>query len=463
MKKISLGIGALFFSSLFYDKSIGLNLLLFSLLTLVIIFVNNKNSLYDRKTIAYSIIYITTGIAVFFHNSMLTIIANMASFFTLIGLVTENKSSIYINWLNGLYSTVAGLFHRKFSVDTKNVAEKSYRNIDYVHLTKIIGIPSIVVILFVTLYRKGNPMFNALIEKIDLGFINIHWLLMTGLGYYLFSNIHQPVPVQPTTKIDLETGNTLFKSNTFSETELKKENQLGTVLIGVLNILIITYLITEITFISTNLDLRASIFSEQVHNSINALITSILIAIVILLFVFRGDLNFYRGNTTLKRLAFLWIILNTLLVISIAIKNGQYVYYYGLTYKRIGVIIYLILSLVGLITTWLKINQLKNIWFLLRLNVKAAFVVFVVCSMVNWDYQITKLNFNYAQSIDFQYLINLSDNNTLLLKKLADTGTLNEKSTAMVERKYKSYINRLNNHSWQELKYDNLIIKNILK
>lgn len=456
MKKLILFIGALLFSTLFYDKSIGLNLFLFSIVTLIVLYVNNKDDFKNKRTILYSSLYVITGLAVFFHDSSLAIIANIVAFFTLIGLLSEHKSSIYINWLNGLYTTIAGFFHRNFSVNEVTQKVESKKEVDYMHLAKIIIIPFIILIIFIALYQNGNPLFGELIDKIDFGFINVQWLLFAGLGYYLFSNIHKPIEVEPATEIDLQTENELIKTNNFSEPKLKQENQLGVILIAMLNVLIVIFLITDITFIFTNLEIRGSVFSEQVHNGINALIASIIIAIIILLYVFRGDLNFYKDNITVKRLAFTWIILNTILVLSIAIKNGQYIYYFGLTYKRIGVMVYLILTVTGLVTTLLKIDKLRNIWYLLRVNTKAAFVVLIMSSTVNWDYHITNYNFNFAKSMDFEYLIELSDNNTFLLKEQLETKELDQDSIQLIEQKYNSYVYELRTNSWQELQYDNL-------
>ncbi len=456
MKKLLLFIGAFLFSTLFYDKSIGLNLFLFSIVTLVVLFVNNKDDFKNKKTIIYSSLYLITGLAVFFHDSLVAVIANFVSFFTLIGLLSEHKSSIYVNWLNGFYTTIAGLFHRNFSINETTQKVEPKKEVDYMHLAKIILIPSIIVILFIGLYQNGNPLFSKLIAKIDLGFINFQWLLFAGLGYYLFSNIHKPIEVEPATELDLKTGNILSQSSAFSIPTLKKENQLGIILISLLNVLIVLFLITDITFIANNIEVRASVFSEQVHSGINALIASIVIAIIILLYVFRADINFYKENITLKRLAFSWIILNIILVLSIATKNGQYIYYFGLTYKRIGVLIYLILAVTGLITTLLKIDKVKNIWYLLRVNTKVVFVVLVLSSTVNWDYHITNYNFNNAKSIDLNYLIELSNNNTFLLKEQAESKVMNKDSLRLIQKKYNTYVNELRTNSWQELQYDNL-------
>tara|TARA_R110002033_G_scaffold21680_3_gene53431 strand:- start:611 stop:2005 length:1395 start_codon:yes stop_codon:yes gene_type:complete len=457
MKKLALFISALLFSTFFYDQSIGLNLFLFSILTVAILFINNQSHFKNRKTLIYSTVYLITGLTIFFHNSTLSIIANLVAFFTLIGHLSETKSSIYVNWLNGLYTTIAGFFHRNFAnKETKTTveAQEDKEPIDYFHWAKIILIPAVILIAFIALYKEGNPVFSNIIEKIDFSFINIRWVLVAGLGYYLFNNIYAPIEVEPATELDLKTENSLHKTDTFSIPKLKQENQLGVILISLLNALIVLYLITDVAFLTSELDLRASVFSAQVHNGINALIASIVIAIMILLYVFRGNLNFYEQNNILKRLAYTWIILNILLVFSITFKNSQYIYYFGLTYKRIGVLVYLILATIGLVTTLRKIGAIKNNWYLFRVNTQAAFIILIVSSTVNWDYHITNYNFNYAKSMDFNYLYNLSNNNTLLLNEQLASKTLDEDSIQLIKNKYNDYVYKLRTNNWQELQYD---------
>ena len=458
MKKLILFIGAIAFSTLFYSQRIGLNLLLFSLLTTIILFINNKDDFKNNKTILFASIYIITGINIFFHDSTLSIIANVVAFFTLIGHLSEVKSSIYVSWLNGLYTTIAGVFHRTYALTQDAKTKEVKKEIDYIHLAKITLIPLVIVFIFIGLYQNGNPVFSNLISKIDLSFINIQWLLVAGLGYYLFSNIHSPIEVEPATELDLKTDNNLLRTEGFSIPVLKNENQLGIILIGLLNVLIFLYLVTDVAFLMSPQDLRASIYSAQVHSGINALIASIVIAIIILLYVFRGNLNFYSENKILKRLSFLWIILNVVLVLSIVLKNGQYIYYFGLTYKRIGVMVYLVLASIGLFTTLLKINNIKNIWYLLRMNTQSAFVILILSSTVNWDNLITNYNFNYAQSMDFKYLLELSNNNTLLLKEQTKKSALDKKSIDLIDKKYNKYVYELRTNSWQEMQYDNLKI-----
>ena len=459
MKNIPLFIGAILFSTLFHQQGIGLNLSMFSVLTIVLLIIYNKKLFKKRSTIVFSIVYLLTAISLFLYKSNLSIISNVIAFFTLIGHVSEQNTSIYISLINGIYTTIAGFFHRNYNVIENEEKVVLKQKVDYLHLTKIIVIPLTLIIIFVSLYKNGNPMFTDLVSKIDFSFINVQWLLLAALGYYLLSNIHNPIRIDPATNTDLNTGNGLNKKGELNIENLKKENQLGFILISLLNVLILFFLITDITYLISTNDLRASAFSNQVHNGINTLIASIVIVIIIILYFFRGNLNFFKDNKNLKTVAYIWIVLNIILVINIVIKDYQYIYYFGFTYKRIGVLIYLLLTIIGLLTTAIKVSQIKNFWYLFRVNTLTAFTILIISSTINWDNHITYYNLNQARSMDFNYLINLSNNNTFLLKDYIDKNDLNVEKELAVEKKHKKYMIELINKNWQELQYDNFKIK----
>ncbi len=461
MKNLTTLIGALLFSTFFYQQNIGLNLLLFTLITILILTINNSSAFTRRETIIKAIAYLITGITVFLYNSNLAIIANVIGFFTLVGSVSEHKSSIYIKWINGVYTTIVAAFAKHFESlesEKKNIKKKK---INYVYWLKMVGIPAVVLIVFITLYRNGNPMFDKLIAKIDLSFINLQWILLTGLGYYLFYNISNPIQIEPVTVVDISTGNILGKNSLKEQSEEKLENekQLGVILMFLLNLLIVFFLITDVLYLSEIHTMTSSQLSQQVHNGVNALIASILLAIVIIIYFFRGNLNFVKENKNLKSLTYIWIFLNLNLVLITAIKNYEYISSFGFTYKRMGVLIYLFLTSIGLITTFLKVYKIKNLWFLFRKNAQIAFAILIISATINWDKIITIYNINYAEKTDVLYLINLSNNNTLLLKEYAENNEINFENEFDVNTKYNNYINNLNSNSWQEMVYDNLIIK----
>ncbi|MEZ4802140.1 MAG: DUF4173 domain-containing protein [Gelidibacter sp.] len=462
MKIIITTIASMLFSTLFYDQHIGLNLTVFSLVTLVVLGISNPSKLRMKETLTVMGLYLLTAILVFFNHSSLSIIANCAVFFTLVGSFSESTSSVYVKWLNGIYSSIAGTFHRNFENKSEN--KKPWNeDVDVLHLVKIIVIPLVVVILFVLLYKDGNPFFDSIVSAINFDFINFQWVLFCLLGYYLFSNIIVPVKVQPATDSDLATENQLKPFEPLNEDKLKKEKQLGTVLLALLNTLIVLYIISDIAFLLSNTNFAASVLSNQVHNGINALIASIIFAIIIILYFFRGNLNFFDDNKTLKNLSYLWIFLNAFLVLLIIVKNAQYIDAFGLTYKRIGVYVYLFMTFIGLTTTFLKVYQIKNLWFLFRRNVSVAFMLLVLCSVVNWDAFITNYNIKNADSLDVNYLIELSNNNAFILHQKKDRMVLKSNQGARIDLKYSNYVSALEQSNWQEWSYDNLKIKTDIK
>ncbi|QCE41850.1 DUF4153 domain-containing protein [Psychroserpens sp. NJDZ02] len=455
MKHLILIIASLCFSALFYQQTIGLNLSLFSIITIAILWWHNKPQFQNQTTIIYASIYLVTAILVFIQGTALAIFTNIFSFFTLIGSVSSNKNSIYVQWINGFYTVIAGYFHRKFDSDVTPVQTALKKDIDILHWVKLIGIPLVFIIVFILLYKNGNPIFEDVIAQINFDFINLQWILMTVLGYFLFNNISQPVTIEPATTLDLNTVNILIERKNTSEEKNKKDNQLGTTLLAFLNLLIVFYSITDVMSLLTNTVDSANHLSIQVHNGINALIASIIIAILTILFFFRSDLNFYKKNKTIKNLTYLWIGLNSILIVLISIKNYQYVSAFGFTYKRLGVFAYLLMTFFGLITTFIKVYKIKNIWYLVRVNSQIAFVICMLSATINWDYSITKFNINNAKVLDITYLIHLKGNNSQLLKTYAQQYTLSEPINSQINQKWTSHNQSLSLMNWQEYSLEN--------
>lgn len=458
MKTLKTIICALLFSTLFYKQNIGLNLLLFSIVSTLLLIINNPKIIKNRDTYFYVIAYIITGITVFLYKSNLTITANIIVFFTVIGSFSEYKSSIYIKWINGIYTTIVAAFSLYFDTLNTEVENTKKKKINYVYWLKIIGIPAIIIIIFINLYRNGNPKFDELIANIDFSFINLHWMLFMTLGYYLFYNISNPIQIEPATSVDLKTGNYLDKKTLeyTSPKKLESEKQMGVVLLISLNILIILFLITDAWYLFEIHKMTAPELSQQVHTGVNALIISNLLAIAIILYFFRGPLNFIEKNKILKIVTYIWILLNIIVIIVTAIKNTEYIISFGLTYKRIGVLFFLLLTAIGLITTLFKVTKTKNLWYLFRKNTQIAFTIFIISSTINWDKTITFYNINNAEQLDLKYLVSLSDNNAFLLKDYIEK---NELDDYKINEKHRKYIRDLKNNSWQETVYDNFKIQ----
>jgi hypothetical protein len=162
--------------------------------------------------------------------------------------------------------------------------------------------------------------------------------------------------------------------------------------------------------------------SEYVHEGTGLLIFSILLAMVLLLFFFRGNLNFYKQNKWLRLGSYAWLFQNAVLVVSVLLRDYYYIDHYGLAYKRIGVLIFLAMVLAGLVTIFIKIQQRKTAYYLLRVNAWIAIVILVVSSCIHWDETIARYNLARKNTItlDVKFLLTLSDKVLPLLEKNMD-------------------------------------------
>ncbi len=463
-RQLILWISALGFSTLFYNQDLGLNMFIFALIAITaVVFI--RREIFKRTDMCIAtLIYLITSLFVFINHSALAIFMSFITFIVFTGTISGTQNAIYVQGINGIYQTFLGALHyyttpRK---ERKVITPKKKRDYGFILLCVIlvIGIPAV----FASLYSNINPIFEKWVGAIDLSFINISWVLMTLMGYLLLNNITVPASLHILTKADRNVDQHLTE-RPISETQepvLHKEQLLGSLVIGVLNALILFFLVVDIWYVTNNPLHNAVELSKTVHEGVNALITSIIIAITMILIFFRGNLNFYKKSKRLRVLTYIWIILNVVLVLVTAFKNYIYITDFGLTYKRIGVLIYLTLCIAGLLTTFLKVAHRKNIYYLIRLNARIVFFVIVLMSSFSWNREITRYNLSQATHPDLSYVQTMHTNHIDLLYAFAkaNPGKFSFEAMKNIERKYTSHIERLENETWQSktlqgIKYHN--------
>ncbi len=452
-------IAAIIFSILFYGQQLGLNILIIAILiTVFLAFEKARRSF----PLSYHFAHLFTAFMVFMEPSVLNIFIYFITFLILVGKSIAPKTAIYVSGLLGILNMLTASFSQW--VDPNYVKEKPSKkyNAKFLLYGKGILISSLFVLLFVLLYNNANPIFQDLITRIDLSFIRIPWLLFTLLGFFIFKHILKPYAIKELINADLAIGNKLsvpkLPFNTFLLKKLSNEHTVGTMIFMTLNLVLIFFLITDFLYLlDPNITGNAS-YSKSVHNGIYALLFSIICAISLVLYFFRGNLNFFKENKNLRRLTYLWIGLNILLIIFTYYKNFVYVNALGLTYKRIGVFIYLMLTFIGLITTYWKVTQIRNIWYLWRTNALALFSLLVLCSAVPWDRFITHYNLNYIPSADLSYLIDLGDSNSTQLYQYLQQNPkfLSHQQQQDIRIKHNRYLKKADTLLWQEYTYAKL-------
>jgi uncharacterized membrane protein len=146
---------------------------------------------------------------------------------------------------------------------------------------------------------------------------------------------------------------------------------------------------------------------------VGAVIFSIVMAVGVILFYFKGGFNFDIKAKNLKRLASIWIVLNGILIASTIIKNSEYVSFFGLTYKRLGVYAFLILAIIGLVISFMKISRQKTNAFLFNQMVWYFYGTVLLCSFVNWGNIITHYNISVGKGVEPKFLSSLEFNDEI--------------------------------------------------
>lgn len=451
MEKLVLILLSLIFGYLFYEQTFGINVLI---MVPILILVSKKTvSVFNGYTVAF----IISGIAVFINPGVASVSMFFAAFFVFLSKHYNPNLAIYLSAFNGSIMAVVGGIN--YLTNERKEVKKTPTNTKFWLITLSIVIP--VCVIFISLYRNSNSVFDNLISQIDLSFVNIGFLFTALLGAFLLFNVQHPMLLNEMQDLENQTPNDLtipelpFGSSLLKK--LKNEHLQASILIGALNLILCMFLATELVVF--NQGTEAIEFKEQVHGSIYTLIVSIIFAIVIIAIYFRGNLNFYKENTILKNLSIGWIVLNVILVFSAAYKNYLYIYNFGLTYKRIGVFIYLSLVILGLFYTFFKIKEKKSLWYVIKRVSLLSFFIFSLLSTVPYSKLITWYNINQSQTFGYSYLLELPSDNAVLLwkyKNIINKRTGKDNTQQLLQR-INIYKSGLQTKSWQSFKLDNIL------
>ncbi|UOQ78234.1 DUF4173 domain-containing protein [Hymenobacter sp. 5516J-16] len=203
-----------------------------------------------------------------------------------------------------------------------------------------------------------------------------------------------------------------FRAQTFRSLDLRKEYLAALAVFGLVNVLLLVVNIIDINWIwlgftpSPGFDL-----TQFVHEGTYVLILSILVAMGIVLWFFRRNLNFYApGLRALRWGATVWVVQNAVLVVSVGLRNYYYITYTGLAYKRIGVYGFLLLTLFGLGTVLLKIWQRRSAYSLVRLNALAAYALLLLLALGNWEIWMVRYNLSPRfKAVDLGFLLEMPE------------------------------------------------------
>lgn len=444
---------------LFYQQTIGINFLVFNVFMITGLLVIDTTLIKHRSWLFVAVGAIITSVSACLYGSVLSYIGNVISLLLLANLSLEKEASLFFSFLQVCFSYIAVPFVRLAGlVDRMMSREEEAKplGITFSNVLKF-TIPAVVLLVFFFLYRNSSAVFSSFIDSIS---IEISWGFIGFLlvGFYLISIFFNQYSFVPLIQTDRKFGNTLTGENTREKSlfgSVEVEFSSAVITFSLLNLLLLFVNILDIQFILSDSAYKAHEYSRYIHQGVNSSIFSVLVAILVTLYFFRGNLNFFSKSRLLRILAIIWIILNMVLLFTCAHKNFSYIYEYGLTHKRIGVYFYLLITCIGLLTTWIKITSFKSNLFLVRSNTWSVFVVLVVSTTVNWNRLIVEHNSAYQPSIDYTYYYyNVPEASLPLLMK--NYGSLTSRIDGegndvkdLVKRKAHGFIKRYEKMDWQ--------------
>ncbi len=411
------------YSYLFYQQSPGINFFLFNIFLVIASVLRDNKVLKNTQWIFAAVGSILSSFAIMYYSSPLSIIANVISFCVLASFSLSAGVSVFTGIFMSIVSvSTSGVFMFIDWAERKrqNIADKISRPA-YVNLL-IVTTCLIVSTIFFFMYKEGNPLFNDFAKDINLDFISFPWIFFTISGLIIMYGFFYNKRFVGIANVDEKNSNTLYADSINEKNFINKlitsdsEKLSGVMLLSILNILLFTVNSLDVTYLWFDGKLPADLkHKDFVHNGVGTLIMSVICAILIILFYFRGRQNFSPANKVIKLLAHVWIIQNVFMIVSTVYRNNMYIGEYGLSYKKIGVYAYLILTMIGLITAYVKIAKIKSNWFLFRSNALIAYALLIIGSLINWDVAITSFNVNKAISegkkVEKYFLLDLSFKN----------------------------------------------------
>ena len=458
-KNILLILNTVVFSILFYKQLIGLNIILFLLFILPSLLLLTKPKWRNTNTVLLLITTVITSLSCLYYGSLISVFTFTITLLTLVSNLYETKISLPTSLFISFFSTVFSFVLHSIEKTGSQNQEAKRKKFNPILALLIF----IIILIFILIYSISNPLFGELIQKINFDFISIDWIIFTFIGFYLIYGLLIFLPNKEVSDWDLKKKTTLHlkqekENSTFSQNDLLKY---GIVLFALLNILILTVNATDFYYYLFHSKPTTEIsYSAELHQSVGSLIFSIIMAITLILIYFNGNLNFRKNKKWLVIFAFIWIAQNVILALISVFKNYNYIQEYGLTHKRIGVYIYLILTVIGLFYTLLKIKNTKTNWFIFKQMYTVFFIFLVSYSTINWNSIILNHNIKYHKTIDWNYITTLSKNNipqlleikkSDLIKNIYEKKRFNKYLKNEIDN-YKEYQNK-NWKSWNYMNY----------
>ncbi|MGB4842914.1 MAG: DUF4173 domain-containing protein [Ferruginibacter sp.] len=442
--------GAVLFNIVFWQEKMAINALLFDAFILLSVF-NLYPAAFTKPAMKWLLLaHAITLATLIIHNTVLSKLAFSTTLLLLVVFIQFLHRSVWYAAASAVGNYV--LFVFSFLEDIRLVKSGGIQVTGLKKFFRFLIIPLMIAAVFFIIYSFSNTVFQDVVNSMGIalerffsrffewfnwqrfGFLLLGLFITGGLLLKMRSNYFSEKEFKKQnnlirTKHDLMNWKksaffdmlTLFMGRFANGVmALRNENTVGIISLVMLNVLLLFINSIDIAYVWFGFNYTANLnLKDYVHEGAGMLIFSIVLAMAVLLFFFRGNLNFYKKNKWLRYGAYGWIFQNAILVVSVLLRDYYYIEHMGLAYKRIGVLVFLVMVLFGLITVFIKIQQRKTGYYLWRVNGWFAVVLLVAASCIHWDETMAKYNLAHKETIplDVKFLLSLSDKTLPLIEK----------------------------------------------
>ncbi len=477
VRLLALVAGTIVFYTFFWGENLGINTLIYSVIMFGLVFYLQADS-FKKKNIFIALVgTLISAVLVVYYNSGTSKFAFICSFILTLGFIFQpSLRSVLTSWSAGFLNFFVA--PRLLALDLKSKKENRKGKTSFWRWLKLFLFPILILLVFYFIFKGANPVFHKFTADIGKSirvfleelFINYTWAQF----FFLVLGFSITVGIIYNAKLDFFTSSESKRNEHISRESIKakrkrfgkflalqNEYKRALILVILINILVLIVNIIDINWIWLNFELKEGMDLKQlVHEGTYLLILSILLSMTLILIYFRGNLNFFSKNKLLKYGVYAWLGQNIIMIISVIIRNYHYINYFGLAYKRIGVLIFLCLTIVGLITIFLKIQKKRSGFYLLKTNAWAVFLMMIFISFFNWDIIITKHNLDhrFPENMEADFLLRMSDNTLYILDenrdKFINSNFLkNENSIEILDQRIEDFIYSKEEKSWLSWSY----------
>ncbi len=456
---------AVVFNTIFWEEELALNWLLFVLLVLGVQFRKVLKLLHTSQGRIVVPATIVSTVVMVWQHTPLSIFAALISFICCIGLL--HYPEIRTTYAAGFSATINffKLPEVSFRVSSSGM---NHRKRNFTRIFRMAVLPFIILLVFFLLFRGANVVFRSATDRffstigdfleylfadIALERVVFFMVALAMASWVWFDGRYGFVRDG-----EVKLSDALFRRKTnvllnpmamrtgqqpiyrrIGTIALKNENRSAFWMIVSVCVLLAIINCIDIVYVWFGQGYRSGVdYSAKVHEGVYFLIASILLSIAIILYVFRRNQNFYALGNRLIKWSAIWILLNGVLVVSVFLRNYYYISYQGLTYKRVGVVVFLIVVALGLVSLLIKIRQRKSFFYMAKYNSWSIFAVLICASSINWDVLICRYNIRHVarEKLDIEYLMDLSDEAVLELTNAKTLVTKNFSQLQLTEEEY---------------------------